>query len=100
MSPAGPTGRILRVRKRDGREVPYDRRKIESAVARAEAASGDPQPGFPAEIADVVERLLERRFPDSALAIPGIEEIQDLVERALVEMGAAAVAKTYILYRE
>ena len=92
--------RIQRVRKRDGREVPYDRRKIESAVARAEAAAGNPQPGFPGEITDVVERLLERRFPDPALAIPGIEDVQDLVERALVEMGAAAVAKTFILYRD
>jgi hypothetical protein len=92
--------RIQRMKKRDGREVPYDRRKIESAVARAEAAAGNPQPGFPAEITDVVERLLERRFPDPALAIPGIEDVQDLVERALVEMGAAAVAKTFILYRE
>ena len=95
-----PPARIQRVKKRDGREVPYDRRKIESAVARAEAAAGIPQPGFPAEIADIVERLLERRFPDPALAIPGIEDVQDLVERALIEMGAAAVAKSFILYRE
>ncbi len=95
-----PVPRIQRVKKRDGREVPYDRRKIESAVARAESASGNPVPGFPAEITDVVERLLERRFPDPALAIPGIEDVQDLVERALVEMGAAAVAKSFILYRE
>jgi hypothetical protein len=103
MSPSSriqPSPRIQRVRKRDGREVPYDRRKIESAVARAEAAAGNPLPGFPGEITDVVERLLERRFPDPALAIPGIEDVQDLVERALVEMGAAAVAKTFILYRE
>lgn len=92
--------RIQRVRKRDGREVPYDRSKIESAVARAEAAAGDPRPGFAAEIGDLVERLLERRFADPELAVPGIEDIQDLVERALVEMGAAPVAKVYILYRE
>jgi hypothetical protein len=92
--------RIQRIRKRDGREVAYDRRKIEGAVARAVAAAGEPRPGFASEIADLVERLLERRFPDPGLAIPGIEDIQDLVERALVEMGAAAVAKAYILYRD
>jgi hypothetical protein len=92
--------RIARVRKRDGREVPYDRKKIESAIARAEAAAGDIRPGFAGEVAELVELLLERRFPDAALAVPGIEAIQDQVERALVEHGAAAVAKSYILYRE
>jgi len=92
--------RVQRVRKRDGREVAYDRRKIEGAVSRAEGAAGELRPGFSAEIAELVERLLERRFPDPELAVPGIEDIQDLVERALVEMGAAAVAKAYILYRD
>ena len=86
-----PAPRIQRVKKRDGREVPFDRAKIESAVARAESAAGDPRPGFASEIGDLVEHLLERRFPDPGLAIPGIEDIQDLVERALVEMGAATV---------
>jgi hypothetical protein len=92
--------KVQRIRKRDGREAAYDRNKIEGAVARAESAVGDPRPGFASEIGELVERLLERRFPDPALAIPGIEDIQDLVERALVEMGAAAVAKAYILYRD
>lgn len=92
--------KVRRIRKRDGRETPYDRRKIESAVSRAEAAVGEIRPGFAAEIGDLVERLLQRRFPDPELAIPGIEDIQDLVERALVEMGAAEAAKAYILYRE
>ena len=92
--------RIQRIQKRDGREVPYDRKKIEGAVERAESAVGERRSGFAAEIGDLVEGLLERRFPDPALAIPGIEDIQDLVERALVEMGATPVAKAYILYRE
>lgn len=92
--------KVRRIRKRDGREAPYDRRKIESAVSRAESAVGEIRPGFASEIGDLVERLLQRRFPDPELAIPGIEDIQDLVEKALVEMGAAEVAKAYILYRE
>jgi hypothetical protein len=93
-------GRISTVRKRDGRAVPYDRSKIVSAVARAEAAAGEPRAGFAEEVAGLVELLLERRFADPAIAQPGIEDVQDLVERALVEMGAAPVAKAYILYRE
>lgn len=92
--------RIQTIRKRDGRSVPYDRAKIVSAVARAEAAAGVPRTGFAEEVAGLVELLLERRFGDAAIARPGIEDIQDQVERALVEMGAASVAKAYILYRE
>ena len=92
--------RIRAIRKRDGREVPYDRAKIVGAVARAEAAAGEPRTGFAEEVAGLVELLLERRFTDPAIARPGIEDIQDQVERALVEMGAASVAKAYILYRE
>jgi len=92
--------RISTIRKRDGREVLYDRAKIVSAVSRAEAAAGEVRAGFADEVAGLVELLLERRFADPALARPGIEDIQDQVERALVEMGAAAVAKAYILYRE
>ncbi|MFN0008920.1 MAG: ATP cone domain-containing protein [Planctomycetota bacterium] len=92
--------RIQTIRKRDGRCVPYDRAKIVSAVARAEAAAGAPRAGFAEEVAGLVELLLERRFGDPAIAQPGIEDIQDQVERALVEMGAASVAKAFILYRE
>src|SRR6185436_11527367 len=56
--------------------------------------------GFAEEVAGLVELLLERRFADPSIARPGIEDIQDQVERALVEMGAAPVAKAFILYRE
>jgi hypothetical protein len=98
-----------RVRKRDGRELPFDRNKIERAIAQAQAAVGELDPGFPAEVAAVVElalgkRALERNAPagaaDEHAPAPSIEEIQDLVERALIELGRAAIAKAYILYRE
>jgi len=98
-----------RVRKRDGRELPFDRSKIERAIAQAQAAVGELDPGFPAEVAAVVElalgkRALERAgvegVLDESAQTPSIEEIQDLVERALIELGRAAVAKAYILYRE
>ena len=92
-----------RVRKRDGREVPFDARKIEAAVSKALDAVGEVDPSFASEIAGVVTLTLEGRYgaasaPDAAL--PGIEEIQDLVEQALIELGRANVAKAYILYRD
>lgn len=97
--------KITRVKKRDGRTVPFEKSKIQGAVARAQAAAGVDDPGAAVDVADLVELALVRRYfgegrPMSAKAIPGIEEIQDLVEQALVELGHAAVAKVYILYRD
>jgi len=93
-----------RVRKRDGREVPFDPRKIEAAVAKALRAVGEDDESFAGEIAGVVTLTLETRYgapaPGEAEALPDIEEIQDLVEKALIELGRANVAKAYILYRD
>lgn len=97
--------RITRVRKRDGREVPFEKVKISDAVGRAQSAVGIADPHFAAEVADVVEMALVRRYTQGRDArgpepVPGIEEIQDLVEQALIELGHASVAKAYILYRD
>jgi len=92
-----------RVRKRDGREAPFDVRKIEAAVAKALAAVGEEDAGFASELASVVELTLDNRYPavgGAAQAAPDIEEIQDLVEQALIELGRVNVAKAYILYRD
>ena len=67
-----------RVRKRDGREVPFDARKIDAAVSKALDAVGEVDPSFAGEIAGVVTLTLEGRYgaesPPGA-AVPGIEEI-------------------------
>jgi hypothetical protein len=93
--------KIRRVRKRDGREVPFELEKIQGAVARAQTAVREDDPLFAHEVAQIVELALERRHSSrGAESVPDIEEIQDLVEKALVELGRAAVAKAYILYRD
>jgi hypothetical protein len=92
--------KIRRIRKRDGREVPFEKPKIAEAVGKAQAAVGENDPLFASEVSDVVELALRRRYPGAEDALPGIEEIQDLVEQALIELGHAAVAKSYILYRD
>ena len=101
---------IERVRKRDGREVPFAGEKIQAAIQAAMEATGEPDPGFAGEVAQVVELTLEQRLADEQesaeggasrpLRAPHIEEIQDLVEKALMELGRPAVAKAYILYRD
>ena len=95
-----------RVVKRDGREVPFERAKIAAAVAAAMEAVGEEDAALPSEVAHLVELTLGERAlrpgrdPAQPLPPPSIEEIQDLVERALMEMGRPAVAKAYILYRD
>jgi hypothetical protein len=67
------------------------------------AAAGEADEGFAQEVAGVVELALARRHGSEATgstSIPHIEEIQDLVENALVELGRGNTAKGYILYRD
>lgn len=96
---------IKQVVKRSGNIEAYDRLKIEAAVSKAFKAVGVPEIGDDRKnkvqrIVDRVEELLTRmmkqRHPNS---IPAIEEIQDLVETALIESQEIGVAKAYILYR-
>ena len=102
-----PARRVEFVRKRDGRVVPFQRQKIADAVGKAMEAAGEPDPRFAAEVAGIVElTLLERTDappaaePAGVAGPPQIEAIQDLVERALMELGRVAVAKAYILHRD
>jgi len=91
--------------KRSGAVERYDRTKIEAAIAKAfaavETAAGTAMgEDLIGRIVDAVEEklrvLMAGRHPNS---IPAIEEIQDLVETALIEAGVAQAAKAYILYR-
>lgn len=95
---------IARVKKRDGRMVPFDETKIRDAIQRAMLAVGEGDLGFAGEVAGVVRLALESRRASLEGSAddqtPGIEEIQDLVEHALIQLGRASVAKAYILYRD
>jgi len=90
-------GRIAKVRKRDGRLVDFDESKIADAVYKTACATGGGDRFLAEELAGVVTLFLEKRY---AGAVPGIEEIQDMVEKVLIETGHARMAKAYILYRE
>jgi len=88
---------IDRIVKRDGRIVPFNRDKITFAVLSAAVAVGGRDRAAAERVTDEVIRLLERRgTPDS---IPTVEEVQDLVEKALIERGHARTAKAFIVYR-
>jgi transcriptional regulator NrdR family protein len=103
--PEPARARIELVKKRDGRIVPFQRQKIAEAVQKAMEAAGEPDARFAGEVAAIVELTLLERLPvpgegDPAARVPHIETIQDLVERALMELGRAHVAKAYILHRD
>ncbi|HET6485717.1 MAG TPA: ATP cone domain-containing protein [Spirochaetia bacterium] len=83
--------------KRDGRVVPFARRKITQAVYRAAVACGGRDQAEAELVTDDVLALLQKRTYQGTW--PAVEEVQDLVEKCLIERGHARTAKAYILYR-
>lgn len=89
---------ITSIRKRDGRIVPFDMDKIQHAVLKAFEASGSAKGDETAKaISQQVEAELENN--ESISGTPTVEEVQDTVERVLIEKGFVRTAKAYILYR-
>jgi ribonucleoside-triphosphate reductase len=89
---------ISTIRKRDGKLVPYDNYKIANAIFKAAEAVGGKDFGLALALAKQVEEVIGSKFHSNS--IPAVEEIQDIVEKTLIEQGQARVAKAYILYRE
>jgi ribonucleoside-diphosphate reductase alpha chain len=89
---------IAQIRKRDGRIVPFDREKITSAIYRAIVATGGRDHRLAESLSARVVEILNEKYGTEA--IPAVEDVQDIVEKVLVENGQAKVAKTYIIYRQ
>jgi anaerobic ribonucleoside-triphosphate reductase len=89
--------RITQIRKRDGRIMPFDKSKIAAAIFKAARAVGGEDRFIAEELASAVSDYVNRHYEGG---IPGIEDIQDMVEKVLIETGHAKTAKAYILYRE
>jgi uridine kinase len=86
------------VEKRTGAVVPFTPDRITNAIYRAAVAVGGRNRSISERLSNEVVKILEERYPTGH--IPTIEEIQDVVEKVLIENGHAKVAKAYILYRE
>ncbi|MBC7235055.1 MAG: response regulator SirA [Chloroflexi bacterium] len=89
---------IKQVIKRTGAVVPFNKERITNAIYRAAVAVGGRDRALAERLADQVVAQLERH-PDPNY-IPTVEEIQDVVEKVLIENGHARTAKAYILYRD
>jgi uridine kinase len=85
------------VTKRDGRVVPFTQERITNAIYRAAVAVGGRDKKTAQDLSDQVVAIVDKDYgPEKT---PTVEEIQDIVEKILIENGHARVAKEYILYR-
>jgi ribonucleoside-diphosphate reductase alpha chain len=90
--------KLEQIKKRDGRVTAFDATKITEAIWKAAASVGLTDKGVAKKLSgQIVARLESQLRPGE---IPRVEDIQDLVERVLIESGHAPIAKAYILYRQ
>jgi len=88
---------LQKIYKRDGRLVPFDAEKIAAAIFKAAVAVGGSDYDTARRLAGRVVECL-RVLPGDDY--PTVEQVQDTVEKVLVESGHAKTAKAYIIYRE
>lgn len=89
---------LTKIQKRDGRTVPFNIEKIADAIYKAARAVGGNDYQEAGEMAEKVCDYLEANVNKTG-ELPTVEEVQDAVEKVLVESGHAKTAKAYILYR-
>ena len=88
---------LVRIVKRNGDVVPFDLEKIVVAIYKAAAAIGGHDRALSERLAREVMDTLERSH--APRIAPTVEDVQDLVEKVLIENGHARTAKAFILYR-
>lgn len=85
------------IKKRDGRTAKFDRKKIEKAIEKAGLETGEFDVAQAVELTDKVLDVLETR---NQKRLPSVEDIQDIVEDALIDSKFKKTAKAYIIYRD
>jgi anaerobic ribonucleoside-triphosphate reductase len=86
------------VLKRDSKLEPFDQERITNAIWKAAKAVGGKDKELAKRLSDEVVVELNKQYGDDG--VPTVEEIQDVVEKRLIENGHASTAKAYILYRK
>ncbi|MCH5184982.1 MAG: anaerobic ribonucleoside triphosphate reductase [Oscillospiraceae bacterium] len=87
---------IQSIIKRDGREVPFDISKIEGAIDKSFIATtkrSDP------EYVKELSRCVVEEMENNGIEKPSVEQIQDTVEKVLIDHGHVRTARAYIVYR-
>jgi len=88
---------INQIRKRDGKVVRFQPEKIAWAIFKAAQAVGGDDYEIAEKLTTQVLDILALKYKDT---LPEVEDVQDIVEKVLIENGHAKTAKAYILYRE
>ncbi|TET25040.1 MAG: vitamin B12-dependent ribonucleotide reductase [Candidatus Cloacimonadota bacterium] len=89
---------LSKIRKRDGKIYSFNKEKITEAIYKAAEAVGGKDKEKANALCDIVVRILNLKFSEEHP--PTVEEVQDIVEKILIESGHAKTAKAYILYRQ
>ena len=89
---------IAVIKKRDGRIVPFDMKKISDAIEKSFRA--DTEQAERQTIADQLAWEVTTLLEQDGNPAPAVERIQDLVEHVLMSRGYEAAAKRFILYRQ
>ncbi|WDV46988.1 ribonucleoside triphosphate reductase [Clostridiaceae bacterium M8S5] len=87
---------ITRVQKRNGDIVDFNLDKIRNAIFSAAKSVGGNDKEEAKRLTDMVKNILDEAF---GVGVPSVEDIQDIVEKVLIEEGHAKTAKAYIIYR-
>lgn len=90
--------KFTHVIKRSGLKVPFNPTRVMNAIYRAVVSVGGRDKEKAKELADKVISYLEENCVEGKT--PHVEDIQDAVEKILIENGHAKTAKEFILYRE
>ena len=86
-----------KIKKRDGREVDFDERNITEAIFKAAKSVGGADRQLAMELTLEVLKILKEKYKGTLFSV---EDLQDTVEKVLIETGHAKTAKAYILYRD
>ncbi len=90
---------IKKIKKRNGEISDFEQPKITEAIWKAAKSVGGHNKEMAEQISNQVTAVLEVFFKDES-NVPSVEQIQDLVEKILIEGGHAKTAKAFILYRQ
>jgi len=86
-----------KIKKRDGRKVVFDSNKITTAILDAAQAVGGSDHDTASKLTEAVLEYLQQQYHNDIFSV---ENVQDAVEKILIETGHAKTAKAYILYRD
>jgi anaerobic ribonucleoside-triphosphate reductase len=87
-----------KVRKRDGSVVLFNEDKISEAIWKAVKAVGGNDRARAEDLSNMIVNKIFSKIREDV--IPNVEEVQNTVEKVLIEEGHAKVSKAYILYRK